>query len=373
MSLIKSFVFFLLAIILLQFNFACTEVYSPKINSSEGMLVVDGRISNSPGPYQVKLFRTVAINSTDSIVAEPNAIVTINCDDGNIEILNEIKTGVYETQTENFIGEIGKTYWVEIITSNENKYESIPEIMQGELEIDSLYAEQVKITIDIDNEIDGVNFFYNLKEHQNKSKYYIWDYQESWEFQTIENIPKTDNPEYVCYPTGKSNNINIINASIFDIQNIEKLPVVTLTDRTAKIFYEYYFMVNVYSISEECFLFWDNIKKNSQNSGRLFDAIPANLRGNIQSCEDKTPVLGYFQVSSHTSRGKAFPSDLFELTTGNMPGECTSFPTMEPDPILHHIVSKRTIPNGDVVYTVRPSFCYDCSLKYSPNKPSFWY
>jgi len=373
MLLIKSFVFFLLAVILLQFNFACTEIYNPKVKSSEGMLVVDGRISNSPAPYQVKLFRTVAIGSSDSIVPEPNAIVTINCDDGNIEFLNEIRTGVYETQTENYKGEVGKSYWVEITTSDESKYESIPEMIQGELEIDSLYAEQVKITLDIDTEIDGVNFYYDFQDLQNKSKYYIWNYQESWEFQTIENIPKTETPEYVCYPIGKSNDIKIYNGSIFENQDLNKLPVVTLTERTAKIFYEYYYRVNVYSISEECFLFWDNIKKNSQNSGSLFDVIPANLRGNIQTCEDKIPVLGYFQVSAHTSRGKAFPSDLFDLTTGNMPGECTSFPTMEPDPILHHIISVRTIPNGEKVYIVRPSFCYDCSLKYSADKPSFWY
>jgi hypothetical protein len=42
------------------------------------------------------------------------------------------------------------------------------------------------------------------------------------------------------------------------------------------------------------------------------------------------------------------------------------------DRINQHIVEVEILPEGGIIYHVRDNFCYDCSLKYSRNKPSFW-
>ncbi|MCY1636753.1 hypothetical protein, partial [Marinifilum sp. D737] len=61
---------------------SCTEKYFPNIDSTAGILVVDGRITNNQTQFEVNLFRSVEINSHDSLLFETGAQIITHCDDG---------------------------------------------------------------------------------------------------------------------------------------------------------------------------------------------------------------------------------------------------------------------------------------------------
>ncbi len=370
----RNSLYSVILIITLILNFACSEKYFPKINSSGGMLVVDGKITNTPGPYEVNLFRTVEIESNDSLINESNATVFIHCDDGNSVPLYESAPGKYQTIDQNFIGQIGKSYWVEINTSDGNNYESISEEIKSPFEITTIYGEQNEVIINIDETLNAVSLYFDLINEDNNSNYYLWNYNASWEWHTISKIPKSKDPAYICYPYESSNNVNIYDASILSKKNIKHLPLSTITEKHVNLLYEYYISVNAYSISEKCYVFWDNIKKVSEANGNLFDIIPANVQGNIECCNSDDEVLGYFQVSSYAQKGGTFNEKSYDVDFASITPECKTFEIspLTYNPKRHHIVSVNHLPEGGTILNVRYNFCYDCSLKYSPNKPSFW-
>jgi hypothetical protein len=361
----------LLLFILVFCSLACTEIYNPNITSSAGTLVVDGKISNKNGPYKVSLFRTTAINSSDTIIPEVGAAVIIHCDDGNSTHLTEFTRGIYLSTDPEFKGEINKSYWVEIVTQNGNSFESIPEKIQNPLNISDIYAEVKDKVIDIDNTINTIQFFYDAKDDQNEANYVFWKYQESWEWRTIDNIPKSDDPAFVCYPYSNSNDILIYNSSILDVKDIKHLPLSTITENDIKFLYKYYLRVNASVISKRCYDFWKSVQSISQSNGSLFDVNPSKVNGKIICCDHDPEVLGYFQASAETTFGKEFSPEGYDFKSSQIADECEEYTTLMYDPQKHHFIEVRII--DDVPFTiVVNSFCYDCSLKYSPTKPSFW-
>ena len=355
--------------------YSCTEKFFPEIKATNSILVVDGKITNKSGPYEVKLFKTVDVDSNDSLFPESNAIITINCSDGSTNLLLENEPGIYLTQDSEFVGEIGKSYWVEIITSDSHKYESIPEEIQSEIQIKSIYGEEDEVVVDIDEKRQAVKFYFDIENPENNSSYYVWNYRESWEWHVLRQIPKSEDPAYICYPTNNPSKVNLFDASILTEKKINHLPLSTIDENEVKLLHSYYLTVDAYTVSKTCFNFWQNIKKISQSDGSLFDVIPSSVFGNIQSCDDDTEVLGYFQVSSHSTYGNLFTEDSYNIEFPIQARECNVFELVGDSyvPGKYHYIKERIDDSGERIYTVQNNFCYDCSLKYPSNKPSFWF
>jgi hypothetical protein len=89
-------------------------------------LVVEGLITDQPGPYQVKISKTVPIQDQlypTTWVA--GATLTIQDDQGNSEALVEKSPGNYYTKA--FQGVLGRSYWLNIATNDGNVYQSTQE------------------------------------------------------------------------------------------------------------------------------------------------------------------------------------------------------------------------------------------------------
>ncbi|MCY1636752.1 DUF4249 domain-containing protein, partial [Marinifilum sp. D737] len=319
------------------------------------------------------LFRSVEINSHDSLLFETGAQIITHCDDGTSVLLFETAPGKYINTNPSFTGEVNKSYWIEITTKNGNVFESNPEIMLSPISISKIYGEVDKVIIDKDEIKNAVKFYFDLQNPLNDTNFLLWEYNASWEWHTIVNIPKSENPAYTCYPKEHSNKVFIYDASNLEVKSLSHLPVTSIAEDDVKLNYEYYLQIEAYTISKDCYKFWSNIKKVSQSNGSLFDVIPSNVEGNIHCCNGNEQVLGYFQVSSHTKNSNSFKSENYDINFSLEPIECrtlqmTSFAY---DPLKYHIVTVEVFPEV-VIYHVKPNFCYDCSLKYSRTKPSFW-
>ncbi|MCY1636301.1 DUF4249 domain-containing protein, partial [Marinifilum sp. D737] len=319
------------------------------------------------------LFRSVEINSHDSLLFETGAQIITHCDDGTSVLLSETAPGKYINTNPSFKGDVNKSYWIEITTKNGKVFESNPEIMLSPISISKIYGEVDKVIVDKDEIKNAVKFYFDLQNPLNDTDFFLWEYQASWEWHTIVNIPKSETPAFICYPKERSNKVFIYDASNLEVKSLSHLQVTSIAEDDVKLNYEYYLQIQAYTISKECYKFWSNIKKLSQSNGSLFDVIPSNVEGNIQCCNGDEQVLGYFQVSSHTKNADSFKSVNYDIEFSLEPIECRTYiiDSKAYQPQKHHIIKVESYPES-VSYHVKPTFCYDCSLKHPRTKPSFW-
>src|SRR3982750_2723646 len=104
---------------------ACIEPLPVSVIHETNQLVVDGLITNDPGPYQVKLFYATRLDKTvRRPEVESGATVLILEQNGTSEKLVEILPGTYQTNSIGIQGEIGKSYQLRITTRSGKIYET---------------------------------------------------------------------------------------------------------------------------------------------------------------------------------------------------------------------------------------------------------
>jgi hypothetical protein len=101
---------------------SCQKVIKIDLNSPSPQLVVEASISDKPGPYYVKLSKTVNFDNITAIPAVLGANVEISDSSGNGETLTELTNGIYKTNT--LKGIPGQKYKLTIKTEGQI-YESV--------------------------------------------------------------------------------------------------------------------------------------------------------------------------------------------------------------------------------------------------------
>ncbi|PKO99788.1 MAG: DUF4249 domain-containing protein [Bacteroidetes bacterium HGW-Bacteroidetes-8] len=76
---------------------SCEKEISINLNSIEPLIVIEGNITDTPGPYYVEISRTVNFGSENSFPAVTNALVIISDNRGLKDTLTEMSQGVYKT------------------------------------------------------------------------------------------------------------------------------------------------------------------------------------------------------------------------------------------------------------------------------------
>src|SRR6187402_3391330 len=94
---------YLSLLFILFFSVSCIDTINLKESGIGGTLVVDGLITDQPGPYTIKLSRTIAYDNSSPLkvysIPETKAKVSIIDNLGNEEVLTELTPGLYKTKT----------------------------------------------------------------------------------------------------------------------------------------------------------------------------------------------------------------------------------------------------------------------------------
>ncbi len=98
---------------------SCEKVIVLDLKNTDQKIVVQGNVTNTPGPYFVNLNYTIAYYNSNTFPAITGANAKIYDDAGNSETLIETTQGVYKTTS--LIGTPGRKYTVQVIT-NGNTY-----------------------------------------------------------------------------------------------------------------------------------------------------------------------------------------------------------------------------------------------------------
>ncbi len=127
---------FLLLIVSLQ---SCQKVITIDLNSSAPKYVVEANINNNPGPYIIKINKSVNFDQENNFPGVSNAAVYIKDVTANItDTLSELSPGKYQTQ--NLTGVPGHSY-VLTINADGNTFTATSKMPQI-VTLDSIYTQK---------------------------------------------------------------------------------------------------------------------------------------------------------------------------------------------------------------------------------------
>ena len=110
-------VFRLLLPLSIAFLTSCEKVLDIKLKDAESRVVIEGNVSDQPGPYTVTLSRSVSFNAPNVFPAISNARVIISDNAGNTDTLRETEPGTY--QTRNLQGVPGRNYFLKVLADGQ--------------------------------------------------------------------------------------------------------------------------------------------------------------------------------------------------------------------------------------------------------------
>jgi hypothetical protein len=355
---------------------SCIINYIPGISENEELLVVEGLINDQPGINTINISKSLPLWQRTFPKPLKGCIVSISDDLGHAYDLKETATdGTYVTNPVTFRGMSGRKYTLHIRTTSESvnlSYESLPMEMKPVPPIDSIYYEKKKFA-DWPQPVEGCNIYLNTHDPSNRCRFYRWEYSETWEFHVAYNFPNR-----VCWISNSPREILIKNASIAEESSVIRHPVISITNPVDRLSVKYSILVNQFSLNEDEYLYWERLKNMIDQTGGLYDIIPANIPNNIYCLEDPSKkVLGYFCVSAMSSK-RIFIKDNF-AGANNMYNSCLS------DTIYTTVID--TIPGlGTYVWVIqdnsnklppanlvtRERSCVDCTVRGTNIKPVFW-
>lgn len=260
MALTRFALFFLLASFITGF-YACVETIDIDLNSAAPRLVVEGIVNNGPGPYYVRLSKTVNFDEPNDFPPVSGALVIISDDAGNADTLTELSSfpGLYESHT--LLGTPGRTYYLEITAENQ-LYTSRSE-MPAAIPLDTLSYYST-------NSVNGANILV------------VPVYQDI--------AGETDYYRFVEYVNGwKRNKIFLKNDNGYD-GVINQRPLFAVGN---KIEPGDTVMVEMQHISQDVYAYFHGLSQQGSSSLNQ-SATPSNPPSNI----DGENVIGYFSAFS---------------------------------------------------------------------------
>ena len=138
--------------------------------------------------------------------------------------------------------------------------------------------------------------------------------------------------------------------------------------------------IRQYALSRNAYLFYQTIKKNTEQLGSIFDAQPTELTGNIHCVTNPGEiVIGFVDISEEKDKRIFIKND--EVPGWNYRTNCAeAIIDNQPDSLrrngvgLHPTVPVSIGPFGAIVkfYATPEINCIDCTLTGSNVRPSFW-
>jgi len=378
---------------------SCRKPYSPPaIALSGSYLVVEGVINSGADTTLIKLSKTVKLSSTVTINPLPGAAVAVVSDQGAVYPLTEAANGSYISPGLNL--DNSRTYRLSIKTSTE-QYLSDFVAVENAPPIDS-----VTYTV----QSDGVRIFANTHDPKNNTRYYRWDFTETWIFHssfqsswksngdTVVMRNRTTDQIYYCWKSDTSSTILLGSSAKLAADVISNAPITSVAPHSEKLTEEYSILLRQYALTGAAYTFWQNLKTNTEQLGGIFDAQPSSISSNIHSVTNPSePVIGYLSVGGVSSQRifiSSYPLPIFWTPTP-IYSDCllefyllAYYPQQGGGPINQENeffnVNKGAIdpqipvqaivdPAGDVIgHTGSSPECVDCTLRGTNVQPSFW-
>ncbi|MBA4144926.1 MAG: hypothetical protein C0523_04125 [Cytophaga sp.] len=351
---------------------ACVEPINFTLPPPQYQTIVEGMISDSPGPYTVKVSKALDLN-TDSVYRPPveNARIKLYDDEGNVENFVEINPGVYKTSGA-MRGRIAHSYHIRIETEDGKIFESEPDQVNPVGKISSIryeFESRKKEEKYGDVQADVFNIYLDADAGAKEENYVRWRFTGTYKVVT--------NPElheiflqvssyrdplpcsgYIVTPAlggGKLEKVGECSCCTCWVNQYENLPQlsdVQLVSNnqfknikigevpiTPATFYDKYVItVEQLSLTKKTFDFFKLIRAQKEEASSLFQPPSGEIIGNVHSVNSDAAVVGIFWAASMKSKQIAIPRSNIPYLLAPIyfvPDACTKFysnaTTVKPD------------------------------------------
>ena len=313
-----------LLIVFLTIFSSCSKIYDPKTDAGQNAIVVEGLITDLPGPCTVKLSMALPYSvNNDKYPPISDAKVTILDNSGNTFNLSESLTtpGAYVSDSSVFIGQAGKSYTLHIETTDGNIFESSPQQILPANFVDTTYADYAsKKVLNPDYGYNdtyiqqGVNLLVDIKNSFDPLPRFRFQATVTTEYAYIISMVLTTTSFYYWTSTDPNNLVNITEdpyqTSSKDIQGhilcfiptISTIAVDIKNEIVKASVFNRVISLKRYRLNQETFHFYSNINSLLSAQGKIFDPVAFQLKGNITCKNNPTKTaFGYFEASSLTT------------------------------------------------------------------------
>jgi hypothetical protein len=234
---------------------------------------------------------------------------------------------------------------------------------------------------------EGVHIYVNTNDPAGNSRYYRWDYDETWEIKTYyysrfvyiggstvrpRIFPNED--VSVCWKHHRLSEILLANSVNLSQDIIYKKPLTLIPQGSERLQVRYSILVKQYAMEKEAYDFFEIMKRNTEEIGSFFGPLPSEINGNIQCLTNpEEQVIGYITASEEKKKR------IFITIPGwNFYLSCFSVAVPKiADSIDYYFGSIGLIPYEEEfsppVYHGSSPVCTDCTARGGINvRPSYW-
>lgn len=371
---------------------ACVERYYPEDSDLyTGVLVVNAHLTDKPG------IQTINLSRSDRLIypeykPEQGASVQVENAKGDMVSFTESDDGAYAADIPGEFLRTGDLYRLLLVTSDGNRYESDFTRLHPVTSIDSVYYMVEAIPAEEQGEtVDGIRFYMDFEIDPGQVQYLKWDLIETYEYHNpdyegfIYDIDRVMRPipdsmsDRQCWITLQVPEIHTMESGNLSAAHYSMKPLHFVSNQTQRLKHGYSLLVRQLSMDEAAFRYWDDLKKNTQEIGALFDRQPSLTPSNICNCDDpEEKVLGFFSISGVFEKrihvkdveGLEILDKIFCFPSFKMPR--LRYMMSRDLPVF---LSRATWPeSGATVLGLTPQRCLDCRLHRgsSGEPPDFW-
>lgn len=251
---------------------SCEQVIDlPLSNDENAKIVINGLVSDLPGPYYVDISKSRNFFSNEGPDMVTGAIVLITENGALVDTLVEVRPGVYETQK--IVGEPGSSYLLEVWVNGEyyNAQETMPSnVPLSGVRFDPLDIEDEEELCDDDGDCRPLyDILLSAKEPQDEVNYYLWRY--------YENGVLVVDPDEIIYADDQ-----FVSGS-----DIVDLPLYIYVREGDTI------RMEMLSLTKEHWEYWWGVDEQINFAGGPSGSPPDNVSTNLSN-----NALGYFGVSA---------------------------------------------------------------------------
>ena len=369
---------------------SCIEDFNAATIQFEDAIVIEATVTNELKQQVVKLSRTYKLEESES-TQESGAVVQVNTE-SNTYNFSETEPGVYVSDIA-FRAEPNMNYTLSVTASDGRAYISEPAMITTDTPIDTVYAERMIN----DDGVDGVGVFVDSFDPTNSSKYYGYEYEETYQiivplwspyqFQLINNDPVQfelglrTQEERVCYNTIRSKGRLLTDTNLLSEDRVSKFLIEFIPMDDLKISTRYSILLKQYIQSLQAYNFHKTLNNLSTSDNLFSQNQPGFIDGNISSVNfPNEKVIGYFEVSTVSEQRLFFNrSDFFQepyqwpcgtYGAGDLEAEFgQGFDSLLKLGKISYVTGGMT-PGDPLVVTLIN--CGDCTTSGSNIKPNFW-
>jgi hypothetical protein len=360
--------------------FGCKDKYDIQLKDTDkSLLVVEGTLAAGQDSTIITLSRTLKVNDKAGFKPVLSAFLTVEEKNGRTFSLKEMGNGRYASSALGL--SVGNDYRLRIKTADNKEYLSDYIVAKQTPPIDSISWEK---------NLDGLLVYANTHDASNNTKYYKWDYDETWEIRshymaqyqyvggtTI--IPSIIPYNYQCWKYGSSNTINIASTAQLTSDVVSEAPIQFIPNGSEKLSVRYSILVKQQSLTKEAYEYLKLMKKNTESIGSIFDPLPSELKGNIYCISNPGEgVVGYLTASAFSQKRFFITA---QETNWRFTEACDEILKVKnnPDSIRFAVPgylpwgAEEMIPGVPTYYFMSPAFCVDCTKRGGAlNMPGYW-